>query len=335
MVAQFLPYVNEMMIGVMLLIASVMLYGHCFVPEDAPVRAYSAYTALCILSFYYVFMEGKRLAWFCDPDVVGKYSVLAFLVLSIFIVINYYSAMFFCHRMSGRYEIYPSWRAGFMSWPVFLILIQFFPSYGWTFIIVFVLWQIGFGVHLARIFRVRSRMLLGFLLMVSYIILTCVFISIYLVAAEYVKPWLALAVPCVMGIVSFIPCYLERTPLYDELSGNFRGVPWSVEIPKSFVTYDDMVRILEEKLCFELGQEGLDRKLKEDSFDCLDFADIANLFIIQYGRNCGKYIELPETTANTLNQIINSDSNEYNGHTYRDLYNFLQRLMEGEYYRSE
>lgn len=327
---QFLPYVNEAMIGAMLLLVSIVLQGHCRYPEDATAKTYSAYTALCFLSLYYVFMEGKPLGWFCDPDVVGKYSVLGFLALSIFIVINYYSAMFFSYRMSGLYEIYPSWRAGFMSWPVFLILIQFFPSYGWFLIITFILWQIGFGVHLARKFRVRSRMLLGFLLMLSYMILTGVFISSYLVAAEYVNPWLALAVPGVMAVMSFIPCYLERKPIYDKVSGNFHGVSWPVVIPKSFVTYDDMIRILEDELGFELGPEGLDRKLEEDFFDFFDFASTANLFIIQYGRNCGKYIELPETTANILNQIINSYSYEYNGHTYRDLYLFLQRLMEGE-----
>lgn len=327
---QLFPFISETLIGAILLLATIILYNNRHWPEETPVRSYSAYAVLCLLSFYYICMEGKSLGFLCNPLMTGKLSVVYFLALSLFIVANYSHSMIICLRVTEKMKILPYWEAGFWSWPVFLLLTQIMPAREGDLIIVFILWQIFFAMYMVVEFEQTSSCGLGILLLGSYMMLVIAFVIAYLEMAMFVNRWIAIAVPCVMGILAFKTRYRTKRKMFDSRNFRFYGAPGQVFVSGSYVTEEQMVNIIEENMAVNLGSAGLDRKLEEEFFDCLDFAEVANLFIIQYCRNSGQSVSITDSIAKRLNGIIYSSSNEYRDYTYRDLFNFLQNLMEGK-----
>ena len=58
---QLFPFISETLIGAILLLATIILYNNRHWPEETPVRSYSAYAVLCLLSFYYSALLGSRI----------------------------------------------------------------------------------------------------------------------------------------------------------------------------------------------------------------------------------------------------------------------------------
>ncbi len=271
---QLFPFISEPLIGAILLLATIVLYNNCHWPEETPVRTYSAYAALCLLSFYYICMDGKSLGSLCNPLVSGKLSIVYFLALALFIVVNYYHSMIICLRVTERMNILPYWEAGFWSWPVFLLLTQIMPAREGDLIVIFILWQFCFSIYMVVEFEETSSSGLGILLVASYLMLVIAFVIAYLQISMFVNKWLAIAVPCVMGVLMFKARYRTKRKMFDASNFRFYGKPGLVFVPSSYVTEEQMVNIIDEQKGVNLASTGLDRKLEEDLFECLDFAEL-------------------------------------------------------------
>ncbi len=324
---QLFPFISETLIGAILLLATIILYYNCRWPEETPVRTYAAYAALCLLSFYYVFMEGKSLGALCNPIVTGKLSIVYLLALSLFIVANFSHSMLFCLRMSENAYVYPLWKIGFWSWPVFMLLMQLMPERQGDWLIFFILWQIGFAIYIVVTFEDSDYQNRGFLLIGSYLMLAVAFSYGYKEIAAYASRAIAIAVPCVMILFTIKVRYKAKRKMFDAENFHFYGEHGLVFVPKSYVTEEQMTDIIKKIMDFDLEEYGLDTKLKDEYFDCLDFAEVANLFIIQYCQNSGNKVMITDSIAKRLNEIIYSESNEYKEYTYRDLFNFLHKLL--------